>query len=199
MGFLRLLAVLGCASAFHEIADLYPRANASMKEILGANLQDGKPVNALVVLHLEGCVFCDITMGTLLYDMRNTGVLNATKIRPFSLLVDVESGSAAVLCTDHPDCVAQSKSILGVDLTAVTSFPTTMYYDASGARADVSDTPCGIAVRKDGPGSCKPSQVDACQPAADDLADWACNLHTKNETTDCATGASKAWERCVRD
>jgi hypothetical protein len=72
-----------------------------------------------------------------------------------------------------------------------------LQHDAAGAASDVSDTKCGIAVRRDGPAGCAPATAAACAPAANDLSNWVCNAATKNATTDCAA-ASPAWERCAK-
>ena len=190
----RLLAAaltLASTHAVHDIVDLYAKPDTSMRTQLGAHFQDGHPVNALVVFHLEGCVFCEITMGTMLYDTTHDGALNATGIQPFKLLVDAEGtpNGTFTFCSGSADCVAQSKKVLGVDPAALTSFPTTYYY--------VSDTKCGIAVRRDGPAGCAPATAAACAPAANDLSNWVCNAATKDAETDCAA-ASPAWERCAK-
>ena len=199
---MRLLAAaltLASTHAVHDIVDLYAKPDTSMRTQLGAHFQDGHPVNALVVFHLEGCVFCEITMGTMLYDTTHDGALNATGIQPFKLLVDAEGtpNGTFTFCSGSADCVAQSKKVLGVDPAALTSFPTTYYYDAAGAASDVSDTKCGIAVRRDGPAGCAPATAEACAPAANDLSNWVSNAATKDAETDCAA-ASPAWERCAK-
>ena len=139
---MRLLAAaltLASTHAVHDIVDLYAKPDTSMRTQLGAHFQDGHPVNALVVFHLEGCVFCEITMGTMLYDTTHDGALNATGIQPFKLLVDAEGtpNGTFTFCSGSADCVAQSKKILGVDPAALTSFPTTYYYRERRVRHEV--------------------------------------------------------------
>ncbi|KAH8051835.1 hypothetical protein JL721_11060 [Aureococcus anophagefferens] len=172
---MRLLAAaltLASTHAVHDIVDLYAKPDTSMRTQLGAHFQDGHPVNALVVFHLEGCVFCEITMGTMLYDTTHDGALNATGIQPFKLLVDAEGtpNGTFTFCSGSADCVAQSKKILGVDPAALTSFPTTAITDGR-RRGDVRHG-CGIAVRRDGPAGCAPATAAACAPAANDLSNW---------------------------
>lgn len=135
----------------------------------------------------------------MVYDQGHDGVLNATHIQPFHVLVSAEStpGTNLTFCADEPDCVSQSKTYLGVDVTQLKSFPSTFYYGAKGSSGwDASDTKCGIAVRGDGSGDCSPDASENCAASANALSNWICNLSANSNATDCSA-PSDAWKRCL--
>lgn len=186
-----------------EVINLYDKANMSMSSTMKAhgNIgQDGKPVNALVIFHLDNCVFCEMTLGTILYNFKNENIFGLTGIQPYQVLVDGEGKKVPghVYCKDDASCTQQAKETLDVDVTALTSFPTAYFYDSAGkVTAQVGDTPCGIAVRRDADSRCTSRDITHCSLASNDMDNWVCNLHKKPAApTDCKTGSSSAWQRC---
>ncbi|KAH8057124.1 hypothetical protein JL722_6765 [Aureococcus anophagefferens] len=145
---MRLLAAaltLASTHAVHDIVDLYAKPDTSMRTQLGAHFQDGHPVNALVVFHLEGCVFCEITMGTMLYDTTHDGALNATGIQPFKLLVDAEGAPNGTFTFCSGSALRRAvEKILGVDPAALRPSRRPL----RGGRRRERVAKCGIAVRR---------------------------------------------------
>ena len=181
-----------------------------MPTILGGHWDAAKkaPVNALVIFHLEHCGFCNIEMGTIEYSYAHHQIMNKTGVAPFHVQVESEGppdpGSA--FCAQNPACVKAANEYLRVNVTALTSFPTTYFYDGDGVGRDASDTPCGIAVRGASTFDCSfdtPEAIKACAGGEEDLSNWLCNLKTGTAapappppSASCAVPGT-AWERCA--
>ena len=184
----------------------------SMAQILGEvghyNEKLRRPVDALVIFHLEDCPFCQIELGTVEYSYDNHEIFNLTGVRPFHLFVDTEGPGnlTSSYCIDHPDCIEEAKTYLGVDVTAIKGFPTTYFYDSKGEGAEVGDTPCGVAVRGASLDvNCaywNSTVIKNCAAGETDMSNWICNLKTVDPappplppSTGCAMPET-AWERC---
>merc|ERR1711907_51390 len=112
------------------IPSLFPSPSSNMAQ----GLRDahsisakGKPANVLSVLHLDGCFFCEITLGTLMYESaQSDSVQNSANIKAFQLLMDYEGQPIAnhTYCQRSQTCSEQLLSVMGIAAANVTSFPT---------------------------------------------------------------------------
>merc|ERR1712118_630659 len=124
------------------------------------NEQLQSPVNALVVFHMDGCYFCEITLGSILYNYAHEDIFSLTGVQAFQVLASWEGypsegskdyNQSHVYCENDSECPSQAQSTLGVNVKGLTSFPTTAFYSAEGKQTAKAGLPaCGIAVRRDG-------------------------------------------------
>lgn len=181
-----------------KVIDLFPSANASMASILEehGNLANGKPTNMLVVFHLENCVFCEMTLGTILYNFGHDNIFNRTAIQPYQILVSYEGQPVAghSYCQGNPSCIEEAKKLLGVDVSAITSFPSEYFYNKNGESKRVGDTACGIAVRGDADSRCTSTDLSHCADASVALDNWICNMYLSNSPSQDCSGID--WKRC---
>lgn len=206
MALRTLWAVLGlllgtAGGVVHEVIDLFPSATSSMAAMLQTHgsWKDGKPANALVLFHLDGCLFCEMTLGTMLYNFGHENIFGATGVQPYQIRVAYEGTPVAghTYCQHEAACEAQASATLGVNVSALTGFPSSFYFDGLGAFSQVGDTPCGIAVRRDADAKCSSSNLTRCEDGSNDLDNWVCNLHTSGAPPTTCKTPSTAWKRCV--
>merc|ERR1712217_250502 len=159
----------------------------------------GKPVNALVIFHLDGCVFCEMTLGTVKYNFAHEDIFTATGIQPYQVLVSAEGQPVGdhVYCADDVQCIKEADEVLGANVSSFRSFPTTYFYAADGKIVpDAGVTKCGIAVRGDADRRCTSTDLAHCDTASNDMDNWVCNLHTGGTPlTDCSNSSSREWTR----
>ena len=136
-----------------------------------------------------------------MYNMGAEDIFSRTGVVPYKLLVEAEGKPKPGLafCQGDKFCEKQVLDVLGVNLTTVRGFPTSMYFDGEGSSTyECGNTACGVAVRKDGDvRHCKPTNLTACGGIGNnDLSNWVCNLHTGEVATNCTGDLSTAWKRC---
>jgi len=179
-------AELGGDGDSTAIPSVFPTPESNMTSIfhdhgaLGAKgVQD-----ALVVFHLDGCYFCEVTLGSLMYEMAQPdSVLNKLEIHPFQLLVDHEGNPdpSHTYCTDTPACLQQAQTLMGVSVGNLTSFPAIQFWNPDSNHHDVSDTKCGIAIRGNAPDGCSSTAPEKCAALRNTVSNWACGMHIGQE------------------
>jgi len=199
-----LLRLLPAIVSAGEVVPLYATPGASMLDTFKAHGSWsealGRVTNAVVVTHMDGCDFCEITIGTMLYNMGAEDIFARTGVVPYQLLVRPEGDPIAghTYCLDDASCEAQASSVLGINVTTLKEFPTNYFYAKHGAvTPQAGDDQCGIAVRRDGDVHCNSTNISPCGGLGDnDMSNWICNLHTGEEVTNC-TADTKEWKRCA--
>lgn len=200
--WITVLSVSVCEGITPAVVDLYPDDASSMVEILGkhGNMHGGKPVNALVLFHLDACFFCEVELGTMIYNFAHDNIFNLTGVQPYMLLMNYEGKPVPghAYCQSDQKCADQAMAVLDVNVSGITAFPTAFFYDASGVvRAQVGNSPCGIAVRRDSDSDCSRTKVSSCAAAQEDMNNWVCNLHEPgSKITTCADSQDTSWHRC---
>merc|ERR1712039_342437 len=116
-----------------------------------------------------------MTLGAMIRDFQKENIFGHTDIQPFKVLVNYESDkrvSGHSYCINEEECTKQALTVLKANVSAITRFPTIYYYDAESHVHDISDLPCGVAVRRDADQRCSPLNLQACDAALNDLDNW---------------------------
>lgn len=181
-----------------DVVNLFPNANTSMVSILKShgNFVDGKPTNMLVVFHLDGCVFCEMTLGTIMYNFKHENIFRQTGVQPYQILVSPEGEPVVghTYCQGSPSCIKEANEVLGINVSAITDFPTEYFYDANGKVKQVGNMPCGIAVRGDADRRCTSKDLTYCSEASIELDNWVCNMYSGKPS--CSECTCDDWKRC---